>query len=274
MYSSIQDLSLAGIAILNSTSLPPAVTRRWLKPVSHTSNLRNAVGRPWIIYSATADEPINPRIEVFTNYAFLGQYSSYMVAVPDLNFGYAVLAVDSSESGKAADLNAHADFLGEMMIPALEKAAIVQAGRNFAGGYSTPNTTSEQAGTMVIDAPDGLAGLSIANLTRNGENIRAQIAESLGVTNERLSFRIFPSNVKTKAADGWTRMAFRAVFQDTGALVDGGTPTCISWEMLDGLRVDGKALDRLVFTIDGEGKAVGVEYPAWGLELERAAGSD
>jgi hypothetical protein len=273
MYSSIRDLSLAGIAILNSTTLPPAVTRRWLKPVSHTSNLRNAVGRPWIIYSATADEPINPRIEVFTNYAFLGQYSSYLVVVPDLNFGYAVLAADSSESGRAADLNAHADFLGEMMIPALEKAAIIQAGRNFAGGYSTLNATSEQGGTMVIDAPDGLAGLSITNLTRNGEDLRAQMAESLGVTNERLSFRIFPTNVKTKTVGG-TRVAFRAVFQDMNALVDGGTPTCISWEMLDGLRVDGKALDRLVFTIDGEGRAVGVEYPAWGLEMERVGEDD
>jgi hypothetical protein len=266
MYSSIHDLSLAGIAILNSTTLPPTVTRRWLKPVSHTSNLRNAVGRPWIIYSATADEPINPRIEVFTNYAFLGQYSSYMVVVPDLNFGYVVLAADSSESGKAADLNAHADFLGEMMIPTLERAAIVQAGRNYAGEYSTSDAEAKVRGTMVIDAPEGLAGLSITNLTRNGVNLRAQIAKSLGITNERLSFRIFPTNVKTKTADG-AGTAFRAVFQDMEALMDGGTPTCISWEMIDGLRVDGKALDRLVFTVDGEGRAVGVEYPAWGLEM-------
>ncbi|KAK5049464.1 hypothetical protein LTR84_004393 [Exophiala bonariae] len=266
MYSSIHDLSLAGIAILNSTLLPSAVTRRWLKPVSHTSNLRNAIGRPWIIFSATPGSPIDPRIEVFTNYGFIGQYSSYIGLTTDHNVGFVILAADSI---KAPDLNAHADFIGEVMIPALEKAAIVQAGKNYAGSYSFSSSDASQNATMVIAKPDGMAGLSLANLTRGNEDLRASLARSLGVDPSTFSIRLYPTNSKPRMSGGRTQMAFRAVFQDEDALVDGGTPTCITWEAVDGVNYDGKARDLLIFTLNEDGAAESVSLPGWRLELLR-----
>ncbi|KAJ9614513.1 hypothetical protein H2200_002650 [Cladophialophora chaetospira] len=268
MYSSIHDLSLAGIAILNSTLLPSAVTRRWLKPVSHTSNLRNAVGRPWIIYSPTPDQsPTKPRFEVFTNYAFVGQYSSYLILVPEYNVGFTVLAADSTT---AADLNAHADFLGEIMLPALEKAAITQAGKNYAGAYKSSSTNSSQVAELVIDKPDGMPGLSLSNITRGSEDLRAMLAKSVGIEPTKLNARLYPTNLMTKLSDGRTQVAFRAVFQDESALEDGGTPTCISWEGVDVLlSPNGMPLDLLVLTLNDSGAAESVTLPGWGLELFR-----
>jgi hypothetical protein len=266
MYSSIHDLSLAGIAMLNSTLLPSAVTRRWLKPVAHTSNLRNAVGRPWIIFSGTPGSPINPRIEVFTNYGFIWQYSAYFGLTPDHNVGFAILAADSTT---AADLNAHADFIGDLMLPALEKAAITQAGKNYAGSYTHSSSDPSQVARMVIEKPDGMPGLSLTNLTRGDEDLRASLAKSLGVEPSVLSVRLYPTNSKTRLSNGRTQMAFRAVFQDEDALVDGGTPTCITWEGVDSANYDGKPRDLLVFTLDESGAAEAVALPGWGLALLR-----
>lgn len=266
MYSTIHDLSLAGVALLNSTLLPSAVTRRWLKPVSHTSNLRNAIGRPWIIFSATLGSAIDPRIEVFTNYGFIGQYSAYIGLTPDHNIGFVILAADST---KAADLNAHADFIGDVMLPGLEKAAMAQAGKNYAGNYTNSSLNSSQAAKMVIATPDGMPGLALTNLTRGNEDLRATLAQSLGVEPSMLSVRLYPTNSKAKLSQGRTQMAFRAVFQDEGALVDGGTPTCLTWEGIDATNYDGKQRDLLVFTLDKGGAAESVALPGWGLELLR-----
>lgn len=266
MYSSIHDLSLFGIAVLNSTLLPSGVTRRWMKPVSHTSNLRNSVGRPWIIYSASLGAPTDPRLEIFTNYAFIGQYSSYIGLVPDYNMGFVILAADSIS---APDLNAHADFVGEVMLPGLEKAAITQAGKNYAGNYTTSGSDSSQVATMVVAKPDGMAGLSLTNLTRGDEDLRASLAKSLGVEPSAFSVRLYPTNSKAKLSDGSIQLAFRAVFQDEDLLEDGGTPTCITWEGMEPANYDGKPRDLLVFTLDQDGSAKSVSLPGWGLELLR-----
>jgi CubicO group peptidase (beta-lactamase class C family) len=47
MYASPGDLSSIGRAILRSTLLKPAMTRRWLKPVSFSSDPKASVGMPW-----------------------------------------------------------------------------------------------------------------------------------------------------------------------------------------------------------------------------------
>ena len=47
MYTSAGDLSSLGRAILRSTLIKPAMTRRWLKPVSFSSDPNAGVGMPW-----------------------------------------------------------------------------------------------------------------------------------------------------------------------------------------------------------------------------------
>lgn len=47
MYTSAGDMSSLGRAIMRSTLLKPAVTRRWLKPSVFTSDPKSLVGMPW-----------------------------------------------------------------------------------------------------------------------------------------------------------------------------------------------------------------------------------
>lgn len=107
LTSTISDLAKLGRSILTSAILPPATTRRWLKPFASTSNLRNAVGRPWEIYHYSAT-PTDAIINLYTRAGTVGKYSSYFGIVPSYDVGFAILATDSAR--EAPDLNAYADI--------------------------------------------------------------------------------------------------------------------------------------------------------------------
>jgi CubicO group peptidase (beta-lactamase class C family) len=111
LLSTISDLATAGRAMLTSKLLPSSTTRRWLKPFTSTSNLRNAVGRPWEIYHY-GNKPTDPIIDIYTKTGSVGRYSSYFGLVPSHDVGFVILAVDTHQ--QAPDLNAYADItLGE-----------------------------------------------------------------------------------------------------------------------------------------------------------------
>lgn len=111
LSSTISDLARLGRSILTSAILPPATTRRWLKPFASTSDLRNAAGRPWEIYHYSAT-PTDPIVDIYTKSGTVGKYSSYFGLAPSYDVGFAILAVDSGLG--APDLNAYADItLGE-----------------------------------------------------------------------------------------------------------------------------------------------------------------
>jgi CubicO group peptidase (beta-lactamase class C family) len=111
LVSTISDLVKLGRAILTSRLLPSATTRRWLKPFTSTSNLRNAVGRPWEIYHYST-LPTDPVIDIYMKTGSVGRYSSQFGLVPSHDVGFAILAVDSER--EEPDLNAYADItLGE-----------------------------------------------------------------------------------------------------------------------------------------------------------------
>jgi hypothetical protein len=115
LTSTISDLAKLGRSILTSALLPPATTRRWLKPFASTSNLRNAVGRPWEVYHYSA-APTDAIIDVYTKSGTVSKYSSYFGLVPSYDVGFAILAVDSGRG--APDLNAYADVtLGGLSHP-------------------------------------------------------------------------------------------------------------------------------------------------------------
>ncbi|KAJ5502167.1 Beta-lactamase-like protein [Penicillium fimorum] len=133
LFSSVKDLARAGQAILNSTLLSKPQTTRWFKPVSHTSNPANSIGSPWVIYSA-GSYPDTSMVDIYTVLSNEGNgeslYSSYLGLVPDFGVGFAILSADNKAP---ADLNAHADLIGDVVLEALMKTAIEQAAENFGG---------------------------------------------------------------------------------------------------------------------------------------------
>lgn len=48
-FSSTADVAALGKSILTNRLLPPATTRRWLKPTAFANGLTQAAGRPWEI---------------------------------------------------------------------------------------------------------------------------------------------------------------------------------------------------------------------------------
>lgn len=247
MYSNLRDLAVAGTSIISSSLLSSSSTRRWLKPISATSNRANTQGRPWEIYNAVLYKNA-PVTEVYTVIGNIGHYSSYIGLVPNYGVGFVMLAADSEGS---ADLNAYVDFIFAAMTPALEKAAVVQANASYSGMYTSSN------GTRMKIEVDGKPGLVVTELTNNGADVRAGIAKLKGIELDALIFRLYPSNVQSGS-----RMEFRAIWQDNNDLADGGTPTCVSWMDIEDLVYGGESLDRYVFELDESGSAKSVEIPA------------
>ncbi|KGO40068.1 Beta-lactamase-like protein [Penicillium expansum] len=262
LFSSIKDLAIAGQAILNSTLLSKPQTNRWFKPVSHTSNPANSIGSPWVIYSA-GSYPNTSMVDIYTVLSNEGNneslYSSYLGLVPDFGVGFAILAADTEAP---ADLNAHADIIGDVVLEALMKTAIEQAAENFGGAYKASNINSS-----ISVGYDSLPGLYIQEFVSNGTDFRATLAGIVGVEKQAdLSIRLYPTQLVEDSGSG-SRQAFRAVFQDITELADNDTPTCVSWLNLDKLQYGGRGLDEFIFSLDPSGQAVSVEIPALRVSL-------
>ncbi|KAJ6001445.1 hypothetical protein N7522_006672 [Penicillium canescens] len=269
LFSSPRDLSKAGKAILSSTLLPNPQTNTWLKPVSHTSNPANSLGAPWIIYSA-GTYPNTSMVDIYTVLSNESPseslYSSYLGLVPNFGVGFAILSADTV---KSADLNAHADLIGDVVLGALMGVAAEQALGNFGGVYEYKGA-SVGAGlnSSIVVGVDELPGLYIREFISNGTDFRGTLAGILGVSlSADLSIRLYPVQLVERFGSG-SRMAFKAVFQDMTELADAETPTCVSWLDLDKLRYEGRGLDEFVFELDSKGRAIGVEIPALQVTLE------
>lgn len=188
-----------------------------------------------------------------------GLYSSYLGLVPDFGVGFAILSADTETP---ADLNAHADIIGDVVLEALMKTAIEQAAKNFGGKYKSSNMNS----SIAVEY-DSLPGLYIQEFVSNGTDFRATLAGIVGVAKPAdMSIRLYPTQLVEESGSG-SKQAFRAVFQDKTELADNGTPTCVSWLDLDKLQYGGRGLDEFIFSLDRSGQAVSVEIPALQVSL-------
>jgi CubicO group peptidase (beta-lactamase class C family) len=242
LQSNIHDMSAALRAILSSELLDPATTHRWLKPVAHTSNRANSVGRPWEIYSLTPSGS-SPTIPVYQVRGNIGLSSAHLGLLPDYNVGFVIMATDSQSN---ADLNAYADLLAVHAVPALEKASIVNANTYFAGTFASGNSSLTIAPTKNT-AP----GLALTNFTSGKLDLFDTYASLSGIAKESLSIRLYPTGFEEETAKG-SRMGFRAIIQDMDAFADAGTPTCDSWRSIDELQLNSVGIDQFVFEVSSE----------------------
>lgn len=232
--------------MLSSELVSPAVTRRWLHPNVATSNIRNGVGRPWEVYHSSGNDTV---LDVLTKTGTIGQYASYFGLTTDFNAGFAILAHDSTVEDRKLDLNVYADEVSE----ALEHLGLFAAGelqQSLAGTYEGPDKNSVAAFDITKDTG---YGLEVQKLTIDGVDMRAQVAEKLGIKLQDLDFRIYPSNVQDES-----KHQFVAVFQDKSAPVDMGTPTCITWQEVG---ADFGDVFNFVFELGEKGNGVGFELP-------------
>jgi hypothetical protein len=271
-YSNINDLRALGRSILSATLLTPAQTRRWMKPLTFTSDPNGSVGAPWEIVRAPN---LNRTSQLYTKSGDIGLYSAEVALLPDYDVGFTVLAAGLRSNANVRILS---DILAAVYVPALEAAAKQEAQQIYAGTYTGTNGTSSSL-TVVTD---GKPGLGITQWVENGTDVFPLIGAILGATPEQLaqaaqagggvSIRLYPTGLKSR--DG-TKVAWRAVYElfleplDPGAFSE----NCVTWVTVDGIIYGAVGVDEFLFNLSGDGsKAVSIEPRVMRTELKRAGG--
>ncbi|RLL96047.1 hypothetical protein CFD26_101323 [Aspergillus turcosus] len=242
LYSSARDMAAVGRAILNKTLLPPAVTRRWMKPATHTSSLNYAVGAPWEILSFDYSRVI----DLYTKSGDIGVYSATLVLSPDHDVGFTVLAAGNNTHESVVLTS---DLIAAALIPALEQSAKDQARQRFAGTYALKHGYNSSITITTDEGP----GLKVTSWISNSTNMFATIMDLEGLTDLSLvSVRLYPTGLKSPG-----QISFRAVIQQlpTSDGIGPFTSSCITWFTVDLLVYGNVGLDEFVFELNEKGDA-------------------
>ena len=174
-YSSINDMRCIGFSILNSALLPPAQTRRRMKPVSFTSNPTPLSVRRWEV----ARSPSRNRASwMYTKSGDIGLYSSQVALLPDWDAMFTGLAAGRASQTGHANVRIISDMLAATFVPALEATARAEAKTVYAGAYTGGTNSSSTLTVVVDDRP----GLGTTCQTESGTDIFPLITTLLEVT--------------------------------------------------------------------------------------------
>ncbi|KAL7912452.1 Aldehyde/histidinol dehydrogenase [Trichoderma velutinum] len=201
VLSTINDMAKLGVGILNSTLLPSDQTRRWLKPFSHTADLRQSVGRPWEIHRYT--HPSGVITDLYTKSGDSGDYSAYFVLLPDYDAGFTILS-SSSQVTRFLTLSALMDIIINSVIPSLATQAAAEAEHRFTGLYYSEDCSLNSSLTLTVNQSATAApGLVVSSWISNGTDVLKSLAPTTGPG----PWRLLPSI--SDSAHG--KMAFRFV---------------------------------------------------------------
>lgn len=249
-------MAAVGHAILNSTFLPAGVTRRWMKPATHTSSLEYAVGMPWEIYSFSGSRVI----DLYTKGGDLGLYSSMLALSPDHNVGFTILAAGEDTDATVMQLS---DQIATTIIPALEQAAKNEARKRFAGTYTL--NTSNSSITITTDRGPGL---KVTRWISGSKDMLGMIAQLDKLTDPSLlSVRLYPTGLENLG-----QVSFRAIIQALSPTQGIGpfSRSCITWQTVDSIVYGNVGLDEFIFYLNNRGDAVSVSPRALRVSLPRA----
>ncbi|KAF2740121.1 beta-lactamase/transpeptidase-like protein [Polyplosphaeria fusca] len=253
VFSSTNDMSAIGRAILTSSLLPANVTRAWLKPTSFTSSLTGGVGRPWEIYRASMNMHDNRVVDMYTKGGNLGVFATQLVLIPEYQVGF-MLMIASAQYSQAFSA---ASLVADVLLPALEDVAREQAESKFAGAYLATNGINS---SITLSTTPGKPGLLVESWVSNSTDL-LPILGSPGET------RIYPTN----AEDGnSTKFSWRiATPIDLGVGERGPFSACPSWEIMGRPSYGIYEVDELVFSVDENGHAKSVRPMALKIDLQK-----
>lgn len=267
MYSSSSDLAKLGNAILNHTQLSPLQTRRWLKPLAHTSSLELSVGAPWEIWRTDSGTTDAWTVDLYTKAGNLYAYNSLLILIPDLQVTVAVLTAGPDHTFD----NDIADIVVKTFLPELEKVSRKQAAQKLGGTYTSSTINS----SLLLSVDDG-PGLVVEKWISNGSDIvataQAYSEATSGVGLE--SVRLYPMGPQSSTENGF-QAAYRAVFQaDTKAGSQQGRlfrSEVGTWTSIDLLIYGRNAVDDFLFHMSNNGTALSVEPRALNISLSRVS---
>lgn len=243
--------------MLGSTLLPPAVTRRWMRPITHTASLEYAVGAPWEIYSFQGTDRI---IDLYTKAGDLGAYSSMTALSPDHGVGFTILAAGEDTTDLVAALT---DTISQELLPALELAAKEEANKVFSGTYALQSSKANSS--LVISTDEEGTGLKVSEWISNSVNMLEEVSAITEYPD--LSIRLSPNGLRSQCgsqgrfSSPTTKVAFRAVFNSLASAAQQGigpvTRSSSSWELVDRWEYGNIGIDEFLFEVDSRsGEAI------------------
>ena len=267
IFSTINDLAKFGVAILNSTLFPADLTRKWMKPITHTASLSYSIGAPWEI--ARYVHPSTGKVtDLYTKIGDSGDYGGCLVLIPDYNAGFSILG-GSNSTLRSSVINLVLDYVTENILPALEAQAAAEAARNFVGTYVSTDSSLNSSVAVSLNGP---SGLSISRWISNGTDVLA--SPLFKGTKLRLLLSI------PNQSDGPGKVAFQA---SANLQIDGSTlvsnlgmglftgqyETNFDWLTADLTRYGGFGLNLFVFEVEDSGNATAVSPAVTRAKLER-----
>ncbi|KAK5675107.1 hypothetical protein LTS10_012181 [Elasticomyces elasticus] len=249
-YSSQSDLIKMAQSIMDSKLLTPSETRQWMKPVTHTSNLRMSVGMPWEIWRST--DLASHEVEIYTKSGDVFSYSSMTVIIPDYNVGFVVLAAGNSTTSTVEKIT---DLVVATIIPALEATAREQTRQSYAGTYTSADASLASNITLVTRPNE--PGLIVDSWYSNGTDFLSIISAAVYGSDAGVDIRLYPTNLVQQGSNATARVQYRAVIETLDTAPDGGlfSPNCQTWAMTAIFSYGFVGLEDFLFEVVG-GKVV------------------
>ncbi|KAI0965409.1 beta-lactamase/transpeptidase-like protein [Xylaria arbuscula] len=227
VFSTTNDLAKLGVSMLNSTLLSADQTRRWMKPTTFTAGLDFSIGMGWEIYRYN-DKVTGHVTDLYTKLGDSGNYASYIVVVPDYDFGFSVIVTSgiATETERSAAAQLLADIISDEILPALRDQAAAETKRNYEG--------------------------TITSLFNDGHNLLQVLQYWFG--SNQLVLAPSTADPKTKQR-GFVATAVRAPGEYTGVFSK-MLATDVEWFYNNGATYGGQALGTFYFDVADDGSAV------------------
>jgi hypothetical protein len=263
MYASASDISKLGRGILSSKLIKPALTRRWLNPVTFASDFLASVSSPWGIRRIQLDKIRQPHrtLTVYTKAGTFKRYTAFITLLKDYNLGFTIMMAGNPPLSNFYG----ADLLGQSLIPAYDAVARDEADRSFSGTYVQRDGVNSTNSSISISTSANKPGLGISRWISNGTDmVSIALALQSGTPLDQLKnpeARLYYTLLDSKTVNG-TRQSFKAVFEDTGGAAVGQqlwSTDCGAWVGVTGITYGSMPLDEFIFERDASGNVVSVE---------------
>ncbi|KAK9421122.1 putative Beta-lactamase-related domain-containing protein [Seiridium unicorne] len=284
MYTSINDLSSLGRAIFRSTLIPSSMTRRWLQPAALTSEMLASVGYPWGIRRIQLGSGTdgNRVVDSYGKAGSINAYQSLLVLLPDYNVGISALLAGAWPGNANWDM---ADLIGNIMLPALEKTAQLQADAAYAGTYESSDL-GQLNSSIILSTNSSRPGLGVDSWISNGTDmITVAVRYTLNYNVTYPMIRLYPTGLDSKNGQGHNKsrraandgnegkkVAFKAVVENLDATDETGkmfSTDCGSWISQTAAVYADMPLDQFVFTFDDNGHVTHIENLALRAKLDK-----
>jgi hypothetical protein len=268
MYSSSGDITRFGRAILKSTIIPKAMTNRFLKPVSFTSDPNAGMGIAWGIRKIQVGNHPYRWTYGYQKAGRIGDYASLMILLPDYDIGFTVLMAGDIPANFNFDC---ADYMGVALLPIFEAAAKAESNSIYAGRYVGSDPA---ANTSMVIVTDDRPGLGVASWYNNGTdmNVVSTMIQLQSWTPITPTVRLYPSGLETVRPDGSKTVAWRAIFEDANGIERAGrmfSTDCATWLSMTSYVYGSRAIDQVLFHFDPKGKVVAIEPGALRAKYEK-----